>query len=92
MKTTDFKELTKIYLDVSQDCLSYEDVNETRDKVVEKLCNGAEDFETQDSIDCTINEVTEIYQRQGFIRGFQYAMKLFCEAQGAVKEKERDCI
>ena len=93
MKTTDFKELTKIYLDVSQDCLSFEDVNETRDKVVKKLCNGAEDFETQNSIDCTINEVTEIYQRQGFIRGYQIAMKIAIEVmQGAIEEKERVCV
>ena len=85
MKTTDFKELTKIYLDVSQDYVDYEDVAEERKKAMAELTRIVPDTELQDDITDCFGMSIELNQRQGFIQGFQYAMKLFLEAQGVVK-------
>lgn len=85
MKTTDFKELTSLYFEKEQDFEEFEDVRETREIAKEKLYNGAEDFATQNRIDCIVADIEGINQHQGFIKGFQYAMKLFLEAQGAVQ-------
>ncbi len=80
-KTTDFKELTKIYLDVSQDYLDYEDVAEEREKALKALALLFPDEKIQGKITDCLGMYVELNQRQGFIRGFQYAARLFFEAQ-----------
>lgn len=85
MKTTDFKELTKIYLDVSQDWERCEDLEEEYAKGSAELAELVPDERLQMKIEDCFGMSLEMYQRQGFIKGFQYAMRLFFEAQGAVK-------
>lgn len=89
MKTTDFKELTKIYLDVSQDWERCEDLEEEYTKGCAELAELIPNVELQEKIKDCFGMSLEMYQRQGFIRGFQYAMKLFLEAQGAVQTEVR---
>ncbi len=80
-KTTDFKELTKIYLDVSQDWDRCEDLEAEYKKGCEELAELVPDAELQEKIKDCFGMSLEMYQRQGFIRGFQYAARLFSEAQ-----------
>ena len=84
MKTTDFKELTTIYFDVSQNSSGYEDVEEESKKATTELEKLVPDADLRDDIIDCFGMSLELHQRQGFIKGFQYAAKLFLEAQGTI--------
>lgn len=93
MKTTDFKELTSLYLDKVADAEHFEDVKEIDEKVYQELVKGLSDFKKEDDILRLLTDAESIFSTQGFIRGYQLAMRIAIEVmQGAIEEKERVCV
>ena len=93
MKTTDFKELTSLYFDKVAEAEQFEDVKETDKKVCEELVKKISDSEERDDVFYLVTQAESIFALQGFIRGYQIAMRIAIEVmQGAIEEKERVCI
>lgn len=93
MKTTDFKELTSLYFDKVADAEHFDDVKETDKKVYQELTSKLSDFRKEDDIFRLLTSAESAFEQQGFIRGYQIAMKIAIEVmQGAIEEKERVCV
>lgn len=92
MKTTDFKELSSLYFDKVADTENFDDVAKVESSVYEKL-SANKPTKEQDNILRLLGDVESAFEQQGFIRGYQLAMRIAIEVmQGAIEEKERVCV
>lgn len=92
MRTTDFKELTSLYFDKVADVENFDDVAKVESSVYEKL-SANKPTKEQDNILRLLADVESAFEKQGFIRGYQLATRIYAEAtQNTTEGKERVCV